>query len=113
MDFSLITGSLVLFAVTTVPPAIICYPLYQTWSLERKSQRQRAQEQHLRAVKEKDQCLYRLIKYQKGRVTLLEFAIKSGLPPEEARQHLDLRASELDAQVEIDARGKVIYQFML
>jgi hypothetical protein len=53
----------------------------------------REEEQKLRATREKHKYLYPLIKRQKGRVTLLEYALELEMGTEEARAYLESRAT--------------------
>ena len=64
----------VISALLLSPLLVILYSLYHGWQQDNRDRRQREQEQKLRATREKDRYLYSLIKCQKGRVTLLEYA---------------------------------------
>ena len=76
-----------------------------------RQQRRDRQEKWQRENKERDRYLYSLIKSQKGRVTLLQYAMESGLTPEEARTHLEKRAADFSALVEVNEQGETVYQF--
>jgi hypothetical protein len=54
---------------------------------------------------------YELIKENKGRLTLLSFAAKTGLSGKDARIFLDERAREFNGDFEADINGNVIYVF--
>lgn len=89
----------------------IVYPLCDGWRQSNRDRRQQEEEQKLRATREKDKYLYSLIKSQKGRVTLLEYALESGFSAEEARAYLESRAAEFGASVVVSKQGETIYQF--
>jgi hypothetical protein len=55
--------------------------------------------------------LYSLIKRQRGQVSLLEYALESGMGAEEARAYLESRANEFGASVVVSEQGETIYQF--
>ena len=86
----------------------LVYPLYDGW---RQNNRQHEEKQKLRANREKDKYLYSLIKRQKGRVTLLEYALESGFSAEEARAYLESRATDFGASVVVTEQGETIYHF--
>lgn len=92
---------------------VIFYPVYRGWQQDNRDRRQREEEQKLRATREKDKYLYSLIKSQKGQVTLLEYALESGLSAEEARAYLETRATDFGASVLVSEHGETIYQFLI
>lgn len=89
----------------------IVYPLCEGWWQSNRDRRQREEEQKLRATREKDKYLYSLIKRQKGRMTLLEYALESGFSAQEARAYLESRATDFGASVVVTEQGETIYQF--
>jgi hypothetical protein len=54
---------------------------------------------------------YRMIQENHGRVTLLGFAMQSQLPPGTAKEYLDSRAKEFNANFKISEEGSVSYLF--
>lgn len=54
---------------------------------------------------------YRMIQENHGRVTLLGFAMQSELPPSTAKDYLDSRAKEFNANFKISEEGSVSYLF--
>lgn len=89
----------------------LVYPLYGGLLQSNRDRRQREEEQKLRATREKDKYLYSLIKCQKGRVTLLEYALESGFSAQEARSYLESRATDFGASVVVTEQGETVYQF--
>jgi hypothetical protein len=101
----------VISALLLSPLLVVFYPFYRGWQQDNRDRRQREEEQKLRTTREKDKYLYSLIKRQQGRVTLLEYALESGLGAEEARFYLESRATEFGASVVVSEQGETIYQF--
>lgn len=54
---------------------------------------------------------YRTIQENNGRVTLLGFAMQSQLPAQEAREFLDSKAKEFNANFRISEEGAISYHF--
>lgn len=54
---------------------------------------------------------YRLIQENHGRVTILNFAIQSQLPPATAKQFLDEQAKLFNANFKVNEEGGVSYHF--
>ena len=54
---------------------------------------------------------YDTIKQNEGRVTVLGFAMQSQLPPTVAREYLDDKAKELNANFQVSEEGSVSYHF--
>ncbi|MBD2358502.1 hypothetical protein H6G41_28480 [Tolypothrix sp. FACHB-123] len=54
---------------------------------------------------------YQMLQENKGRMTLLGFAIKSELPAIAARQYLDEKAKEFNANFKVSEDGTVSYHF--
>ena len=76
------------------------------YGLWRQQQWQRQNQQ-----RELNQAFYELIQLQQGKVTVLEFAMKTHLTGEEARCYLDDRAKEFSALFEVGDQGEMIYLF--
>jgi hypothetical protein len=54
---------------------------------------------------------YEMLQQNHGRVTLLGFAMKSQLPAANARQYLDEKAKEFNANFKVNEEGAVSYHF--
>jgi len=54
---------------------------------------------------------YQMLQENKGRMTLLSFAIKSELPAIAARQYLDKKAKEFNANFKVSEDGAISYHF--
>lgn len=101
-----------LLALLLSPVFLMCYLMYRSWQLDCDYQQEHERERKLRAAREKDSCLYDLLRNYKGRVTLLQYALESGLSAEESRTHLEARAVDFGASVEFNHTGETVYQFI-
>jgi hypothetical protein len=54
---------------------------------------------------------YEMLQENQGRVTVLGFAMQSQLPPAHARQYLDEKAQEFNANFKVNEEGAVSYHF--
>ncbi|WP_138501028.1 hypothetical protein [Nostoc sp. PA-18-2419] len=54
---------------------------------------------------------YEILQQNHGRVTVLGFAMQSQLPPTDARQYLDEKAKEFNANFKVNEEGAVSYHF--
>ncbi|RCJ15345.1 hypothetical protein A6S26_08510 [Nostoc sp. ATCC 43529] len=54
---------------------------------------------------------YEMLQENHGRVTVLGFAMQSQLPPGDARQYLDQKAKEFNANFKVNEEGAVSYHF--
>jgi hypothetical protein len=54
---------------------------------------------------------YQMLLQNQGRVTLLNFAMQSQLPAAEAKQYLDKKAKEFNANFQVNEEGAVSYHF--
>ncbi|MEH2069489.1 MAG: hypothetical protein V7K47_15220 [Nostoc sp.] len=54
---------------------------------------------------------YEILQQNHGRVTVLGFAMQSQLPPADARQYLDEKAKEFNANFKVNEEGAVSYHF--
>ncbi len=99
--------SIVIMAIGLPPTGIAGWLM---WSLVRQHQRDsialsQAQRQKLQAT------LFRLLKQNNGRVSLLQFAMEADLPGDSAKDYLKLQAQVFDAEVEVSIGGNPIYCF--
>lgn len=56
---------------------------------------------------------YRLIKESDGKITVLRLAMESKLPGKAAKEYLDEKAKEFQANFEVTESGDIIYHFHL
>jgi hypothetical protein len=54
---------------------------------------------------------YNMLQENQGRVTVLGFSMQSQLPAAEAREYLDLKAKEFNANFKVSEEGGVSYHF--
>jgi hypothetical protein len=54
---------------------------------------------------------YQILQQNHGKVTLLNFAMQSQLPPAAAKQYLDQKAKEFNANFQVNEEGGVSYHF--
>ncbi|MBK1988027.1 hypothetical protein A0J48_010830 [Sphaerospermopsis aphanizomenoides BCCUSP55] len=54
---------------------------------------------------------YQMLQTNNGRITLLGFAMQSQLPATEAKQYLDQKAKEFNANFQVSEEGGVSYHF--
>jgi len=56
---------------------------------------------------------YQLLKTHNGEITPLSFAMETKLSPQDARNYLDQKAKEFEANFDVDDRGDITYRFNL
>lgn len=78
--------------------------LYRQSKNEKKALQQQTDER-LQSI------FYRMIQENSGRVTLLGFAMQSQIPAPEARDFLDSKAKEFNANFRISEEGAISYHF--
>ena len=54
---------------------------------------------------------YQILQTNNGRITLLNFAMQSQLPAAEAKEYLDQKAKEFNANFQVNEEGGVSYHF--
>ncbi|MDJ0619696.1 MAG: hypothetical protein QNJ63_23645 [Calothrix sp. MO_192.B10] len=54
---------------------------------------------------------YQMVEENQGRISLLGFAIQSQLPPTTAKEYLDIKAKEFNANFKVSEEGAVLYHF--
>ncbi|CDN11783.1 MAG: hypothetical protein HRU34_20155 [Richelia sp.] len=63
-------------------------------------------------VRENLQSLfYQMVQENKGKISLLGFAMQSQLAPTKAKEYLDVKAKELNANFKVSQEGAVLYYF--
>ncbi len=107
-DIELANHTAITYLVLGVPSAILggwmAFSLYRQEKHEKKALQQEMSDR-LQSV------FYRMIQENHGRVTLLGFAMQSELPPSTAKDYLDSRAKEFNANFKISEEGSVSYLF--
>ncbi|WP_088240927.1 hypothetical protein [Calothrix rhizosoleniae] len=73
-----------------------------------KQEKQASEEQ---ASKNLQSIFYRMVQENEGRISLLGFAMQSQLPPTTAKEYLDIKAQELNANFKVSEEGSVLYHF--
>lgn len=99
--------SIVIMAIGLPPTGIAGWLM---WSLMRQHRQDaialsQAQRQKLQAT------LFRLLKQNNGRISLLQFAMEADLPGDSAKDYLKAQARVFDAEVEVSTGGNPIYCF--
>lgn len=97
-------GGFVFGVPTAILGAWLTLSLYRQSKHEKKMLQQEMSDR-LQSV------FYRMIQENHGRVTLLGFAMQSQLPPGTAKEYLDSRAKEFNANFKISEEGSVSYLF--
>lgn len=60
---------------------------------------------------QRDRLFYELLKNNSGRITLIQFASATNLPPKEAREYLEKKATEFGTVADVDYDGVINYTF--
>ncbi|MEA5620689.1 hypothetical protein VB711_23020 [Cronbergia sp. UHCC 0137] len=72
-------------------------------------------QQHQQKIKqlqlEREQLFLHLLQQKEGRVTVTKFALAAQIPIEEAKQYLDEKAKQLNANFETSDNEGIIYRF--
>ncbi|MBD2418092.1 hypothetical protein H6G54_10305 [Anabaena cylindrica FACHB-243] len=85
--------------------------LYKQSKQNKKAINQQMNE-HLRSLEQaKLSQFYQMLQENQGRVTLLGFAMQSQLPATEAKEYLDAKAKEFNANFQVNEEGGVSYHF--
>jgi hypothetical protein len=107
-DLSASSGTAVAGIVFGLPTSVLgswlALSLYRQNKQEKKALQQQTSER-LQSV------FYRMVQENQGKVTLLGFAMQSELPPATAKDYLDNRAREFNANFKISEEGSVSYYF--
>jgi hypothetical protein len=97
-------GGLIFGVPTVVLGGWLTLGLYRQSRQEKKALNQQKSE-------ELQLTFYKMIEENKGRITVLSFAMQSELPAAEARKYLDDRAKEFHANFKVSEDGAVSYHF--
>ncbi|MGC9505416.1 hypothetical protein [Baaleninema sp.] len=57
------------------------------------------------------ELFYQLVRTNNGSITVMRFAMETGLSGKDAQAYLDEKAKEFNAHYDIDSRGNITYQF--
>lgn len=101
-------GAFAALIIFGLPPGVLGQ--FLIWNVLRTER----QEKEALVAKENDRLqsiFYLLLKKHRGELTPLLFAMETKLSPGEARQYLDQKAKEFEANFEVDDRGDIIYRF--
>ena len=102
--------SLVILTFVGLPPtATAGWLLWGLWEQNRVERVQQAQAR----VDRLTATFFQLLKENNGIVTPLQFAMKAQLPGSEAKEYLEIRAKEFDAELDVNDRGNILYRFDL
>ena len=99
-----IVGGIIFGVPSAILGSWLALGLYKQSQQEKKALKQQNSEQ-LQAQ------FYQMLLENQGRVTLLSFAMQSQLPAAEAKQYLDKKAKEFNANFQVTEEGAVSYHF--
>jgi hypothetical protein len=99
-----IVGGIIFGVPSAILGSWLALGLYKQSQQEKKALKQENSEQ-LQAQ------FYQMLLQNQGRVTLLNFAMQSQLPAAEAKQYLDKKAKEFNANFQVTEEGAVSYHF--
>ncbi|MGM3309768.1 hypothetical protein ACSQ6I_27930 [Anabaena sp. WFMT] len=97
-------GALAAIVVFGIPSTTI--GTWIIWSLHQQHQQKLKQFQL-----EREQLFLRLLQQEEGRVTITKFALFAQISIEEAKQYLDEKAKQLNANFETSDQEGIIYKF--
>ncbi|AFZ47209.1 hypothetical protein Cyast_1244 [Cyanobacterium stanieri PCC 7202] len=60
---------------------------------------------------DEEQIFLNMLAENKGEITALKFAVQSQLPLEKAKQYLDDKAQQLNADFSVNDEGSIVYKF--
>jgi hypothetical protein len=99
-----IVGGIIFGVPSAILGSWLALGLYKQSQQEKKALKQQNSEQ-LQAQ------FYQMLLENQGRVTLLSFAMQSQLPAAEAKQYLDKKAKEFNANFQVTEEGALSYHF--
>ena len=101
-----IIGLILALAGAILAVLLIATPFVAAWWVWKQyHSKKRAQQSHLNST------FYQLLQDNQGRVTVIDFALKSNLTGLQAKQYLDQRAQEFMADFEVTEAGEIVYYF--
>lgn len=103
-DDNTIAGGLIFGVPSLTLGAWLALGLYRQSRQEKKALNQ----QHHNSLQS---LFYEMLQENHGRVTVLGFAMQSQLPADHARQYLDEKAKEFNANFKVNEEGAVSYHF--
>jgi hypothetical protein len=103
-DDNTAVGGLVFGVPTLILGGWLALGLYSQSRQQKKALNQQASDR-LQSV------FYEMLEENNGRMTVLGFAMQSQLPAADARQYLDQKAKEFNANFKVSEEGAVLYHF--
>ena len=101
-----IIGLILALAGAIFAVLLIATPFVAAWWVwKQHHSKKREQQSHLNST------FYQLLQDNRGRVTVLDFALKSNLTGLQAKQYLDQQAQEFMADFEVTEQGELVYCF--
>ena len=101
-----IIGLILALAGAIFAVLLIATPFVAAWWIRKQyHSRKREQQSHLNST------FYQLLQDNQGRVTVLDFALKSNLTGLQAKHYLDQQAQEFMADFEVTEQGEIVYCF--
>jgi len=98
----------ILIMVIGLPPTGLA--AWLLWSLWQQNRRDRSAQQ-IANQKQLQTTFFRLLQANNGTISLLQFAMESGLPGDAAKAYLQQQAQVFDAAVEVSTAGNLLYCF--
>jgi len=103
----ILPAALLLLVLQKVLPLLLAIATASgAWHILRRYQQK--QQQHQGNL---DEIFYQFIQEHQGRITVLDLAMNTKLPPQQVQQYLDRRAAEFSAQFEVTEQGGMVYYF--
>ena len=99
-------GATAAIAILGLPPTAI-----GSWLLFSLRQQNQHQSKRLDQAKDRERLFLLLLQQYEGELTIPTFALAAEISIEEAKQYLDEKARQLDANFEPNDEGGIIYKF--
>ncbi|MDJ0695047.1 hypothetical protein [Mastigocoleus sp. MO_188.B34] len=99
-----VVGGLVFGLPTSILGGWLALSLYRDKRQQRNALNQKINEQL-------QSTFYRMVLENEGRITVLKFAMHSQLPPATAKEYLDQKAKEFNADFNVNEDGGISYYF--
>mgnify|MGYP001797726591 CR=1 FL=1 len=97
-------GATAAIAILGLPPTAV-----GSWLLF--SLRQQKQQTSEQVELEREQLFLRLVQQHEGDLTVTTFALAAQMPIDEAKDYLDVKARQLDANFDASDEGGIVYRF--
>jgi hypothetical protein len=103
----ILPAALLLLVLQKILPLLLAIATASgAWHILRRYQQQQQRQQG-----NLDEIFYQLIREHQGRITVLDLAMNTKLPPQQVQEYLDQRAAEFSAQFEVTEQGGMVYYF--